>query len=1123
MATVASRERATGRRARARARAAFGAAALSALLWHQAAPCVAGLFERTGGRREVTARAVDLRAGYAVPDALVLAGSDTLTVDGVGLARGVDYSFDTETGTVVLLADLSDTARLVLTYTCLPLALPPVYRLAHADSSSSLPEGFPSGATLVVDAAAPRRAEPLGAGLRVGGAKTFGITVGSGRDLSLEQSLRLSVSGNITSDVVVNAYLSDQNTPLVPEGDTEELRALDKVLIELRGERVSATLGDYRLAIDGGTLATVRRELSGAMATAGIGEATVLAAGARLRGEFASATLEGVDGRQGPYILTGRSGTPGVTVVAGSERVWLDGEPMVRGRDRDYVIDYAAGEIEFTERRPVSSDNRITVDYEYALGDFARDIYGGRGRAPVLGGAADVGVSFLREADDRGAAEGAGLSDDDVSLLRAAGDDAALAWDDGVSFVGAGEGDYVLVEEGVFEYAGADSGDYDLRFERWVGGGYDFDFARGRYVYAGEGEGRYRLGRSLPMPTDRALLAADATVPLPGGGSVAVEGAVSSFDRNTFSEFDDDDNLGNAQAARAVLPPVRLGGSRLELTASGRRVGGNFEGIGRFRELRYEEEWELAGLALPALESLVEGGAAVALEGGGRLSVSHGRLERGSALSSSKTEFDLSARPGERSRVWASGRFVDLDYAGADTALTRHRALYRGGVERTVGFVVPSVSYAHDERSAGGSGERYDEYGAAVASSGGRGSAVSLRAAYSHRLTDRSAGGGWASASVTRTQEYALGLSGWERLTFDASVLRRATEFEPGFADAGSRYDLASVRLGHRSFAGAVSGEARYSVTATEVEEKERYVTVQDGVEVTRIVSTGRYLPVTDLSAATRWTVAFRSSGRGALPDASAVRRLLAGLSLETDVKLREVSRTDDRAGLYLLSPDVILGPETVTGELSARHVARFVAPGGRASVRLSLESRDGLDRVYVNATDTRKERTGAAEVKVASGRSVVYRVRGDLSSRDVSTSGAGSSYEIREGSALAEVTVSPSSELELRLAGSLARQDERLLDVAVTSVGVTPSATYRLAGRGAISLSVTRTEVSTGLDALPTYLAQGRSPGVTSEWRLSGDYRLNDYLTGSIAYTGEARPRADARHTLDMRVNAYF
>ena len=88
---------------------------------------------------------------------------------------------------------------------------------------------------------------------------------------------------------------------------------------------------------------------------------SLLLAGARTKGEFASITFRGIEGKQGAYLLTDRLGNAGVSVVAGSERVWLDGERLKRGKDNDYVIDYRAGEVEFSERRPITAESEITI------------------------------------------------------------------------------------------------------------------------------------------------------------------------------------------------------------------------------------------------------------------------------------------------------------------------------------------------------------------------------------------------------------------------------------------------------------------------------------------------------------------------------------------------------------------------------------------------------------------------------------------------------------------------------------------------------------------------------------------------------------------------------------------
>lgn len=1082
-----------------------------------------GALVRRGGFRTLELLGAEAREGVALPDVFVVEGTDTVLVDGSRLCGGADYVIDHDRSLLSFLTALGDSAEVVVSYRFLPLALESrVYRHAVLDTLAARYPVAGGGAELV-DTRAPSAESPA-SGLRVAGAKTFGITVGSDRDPSLEQSLRLNMSGRLTRDVAVRAYLSDQNTPLVPEGDTEELRALDRVLVEIEGDGVSATMGDYELAVEGGSLGAFRRDLTGAMVSAQVGPADIVLAGARSSGEFHTHTFRGIDGLQGPYRLVDRSGSPGVQVVAGTERVWLDGERLTRGRDNHYVIDYALGEIEFTERVPLSSDREITVDYEYALSDYERDIYGGRASAATADGRASVGVSFLREADDRDASASTVLTDDVIAVLAAAGDRQELAHDDGVDSVGFGNGDYVFVAAGVYEYAGADSGDYELSFERYDEGDYAYDFEVGHYVYAGPGEGDYRLGRSLPLPSESNLVAADARLETSGGGFVSIEAAVSSRDANTFSSLDDDDNLGNAEVVSAGLPSLEfgaLGGGGLGVGVRARRVGGSFEGVGRYRDVRYTEKWELSGLELPGEELMVEGSARASLDGGGRLELSHGYLARGEVLESRKTELAFETTPWQGARAWAEARRVDVDH---ESAGRRERLLYVAGAEQLLGVVRPGLLYRRDSReTAPSEGERYDEYAASM-SSAGRGD-LSFSARYAHRFTERGDGSRWTRASVTRIQDYRVGLAGREALSLEATLTRRVTVYEEGLADADTKYDVAALRANHRSLGGALTGELHYAVSSTQVEERERYVTEKDGVEIIRTVSTGVFYPVTDLTASTRWKLDLRQSAVGprGLPHPSATMRFLSALSLETDVKLSERTTTDERRRLYLLDPAILRGDDTVRGELATRHVARYTPGGGRYSARVAVSTRDALDRSYTNASERRRERNGVVDVKLSPTSRTTLVVRGDLARREQDALGAGDSYDVSERAARVELARRGVGDLEAKLLLSLTREEEALEGIELTALEVTPSVTYRIRGKGTATASLTRIEIDTAAEALPLYLAGGRRPGVTSEWRISGDLRLNRYLTGSLTYTGERRFGNDTRHTIDVRVNAFF
>lgn len=218
-------------------------------------------------------------------------------------------------------------------------------------------------------------------GLNYDGNFTRGISFGNNQSLVLNSQFNLQMSGRLR-DVEVLAAITDNNIPIQPEGNTQQLREFDKIFVQIGkgGSRLIA--GDYELTRPPGYFMNYTKKLQGATfsnlwAPGSILKGTLLsqASLAVARGKFARNEIAAIEGNQGPYRLQGAEGEQFIIVLAGTEKVYLDGELLQRGLDLDYVIDYNAGHITFMPRRLITKDSRIVVEFDYADQNYLRSLY----------------------------------------------------------------------------------------------------------------------------------------------------------------------------------------------------------------------------------------------------------------------------------------------------------------------------------------------------------------------------------------------------------------------------------------------------------------------------------------------------------------------------------------------------------------------------------------------------------------------------------------------------------------------------------------------------------------------------------------------------------------------------
>ncbi|MGB5419334.1 MAG: hypothetical protein WBN21_10945, partial [Algibacter sp.] len=185
-------------------------------------------------------------------------------------------------------------------------------------------------------------------GLTTSGSISRGVTVGNNQNSVLNSELDLQITGKLNDKVSLRASIQDANIPLQESGYSQRLDEFDQVFIELFSDRWNVRAGDIDLVNDNSYFANFSKRVQGLNFNLILGDqdarTNLFAAGAIVRGQFTTSQFTALEGNQGPYKLQGPNGELFVLIVSGSETVYVNGIPVKRGEDQDYIMDYNAGE-----------------------------------------------------------------------------------------------------------------------------------------------------------------------------------------------------------------------------------------------------------------------------------------------------------------------------------------------------------------------------------------------------------------------------------------------------------------------------------------------------------------------------------------------------------------------------------------------------------------------------------------------------------------------------------------------------------------------------------------------------------------------------------------------------------
>lgn len=454
--------------------------------------------------------------------------------------------------------------------------------------------------------------------LETSGSISRGITVGNNQDIILNSNLNLQIVGELTDNIKLEGSISDNNIPIQPDGNSQQIQDFDKVFVRVFNKQNQAVFGDYEISDRNGSLLKYHKKGQGLMAetTFKTQKYSVIsqAAIAISKGKTCRKLFQGIEGNQGPYKLTGCDNELYIVVLSGTEKVFVDGQLKKRGEDHDYTIDYNTGEITFTPYMPITKDSRIAVDFEYSDKNYARFMLSSNNTFETR--KSKTWINFLSETDNKNQPLQQNLNDARKQILANAGDNLAYTESAVLDTTKSSSKIYYNKKDTIYkgqkvtsiyirstdtssiEYSvtftnvGDNNGDYELSQSNANGKAY-------KWIAPTDGKhsGNYMPVVVLVAPKKKQVITIGNEYTISRNTSSFVEIAVSNNDENTFSNKDDNNN--NGIAIRCGLNHTFLLDTNkhvIETQISQSYIAKQFNPFDTYKPVEFDRDWNLTNL-----------------------------------------------------------------------------------------------------------------------------------------------------------------------------------------------------------------------------------------------------------------------------------------------------------------------------------------------------------------------------------------------------------------------------------------------------------------------------------------------------------------------------------------------
>lgn len=457
------------------------------------------------------------------------------------------------------------------------------------------------------------------------------LSVGNTQDAVFNSQLNLQINGIIGDSIQLSAAITDNNIPIQPDGTTQQLNEFDKILLQFKKRDWEINLGDIDLRRNNAYFLKFYKRLQGISyeQNFNINKKTsdnLLLSGAIAKGKFARNILLVQEGNQGPYRLEGNNNELYFVVLAGTEKVFIDGVQMQRGEDADYIINYNTAEITFTPKHLITKDSRVQVEFEYADRNFLNSMLYASNTVG-FGKKFSFNVSAYSNADAKNSPINQTLDTRQKQFLANLGDSIQNAYYPIAGIDSFSETKILYrktdtlvngVHDSVYVYStDKDSAKYDLSFV-------EVGLNRGNYILSASAangkvyqwiapqngvlQGSYEAAAFLVTPKQQKVISVGGEYRWNENTSLSAELASSEYNANTFSEKDKGDDKGYAGRLVFIKKKSWQRPNKKTLFFTGNAnyewVDKNFRPVERLRAVEFTRDWGLPIITNYATEQL---------------------------------------------------------------------------------------------------------------------------------------------------------------------------------------------------------------------------------------------------------------------------------------------------------------------------------------------------------------------------------------------------------------------------------------------------------------------------------------------------------------------------------------